>query len=59
MAKRIGQRGAYGGHICRKYDYKYSLKRAGKDVTACSECGAIKLSKPVGWGKLLGDLGVR
>ena len=59
MANRIGQRGTYAGHVCRKYDYKYSLDRAGKDVTECSECGAIKLRKPIKWGHLLGDLGVR
>ena len=59
MVKIKSQKGSYPGHVCRKFNYKYSLKRAGKDVTACSECGAIKLRKPIKWGNLLGDLGVR
>jgi len=45
--------------VCRKFNYKYSLKRAGKDVTECEGCGAIRLRRPKGWAPLFGDLGVR
>ena len=40
------QRGSYSGHVCRKFKYKYTLKRAGKDVTECEYCGGIRLRNP-------------
>ena len=59
MVKIKSQKGSYPGHVCRKFNYKYSLKRAGRDVTECEGCGAIRLRNPKGWAPLLGDLGVR
>jgi ribosomal protein L37AE/L43A len=60
MGWNPGLRGSYEptGHVCRKFRFKSTLKRAERDVMECGECGSIRLGKAKG-EFLLGDLGVR